>query len=209
MGLNLLNAYILGQVQLNTVLGRQALIHSPYQFKDRRAGALSVSALRQAAVKLREKTKQRLRAAAARASNGNDDTRRRQLYKLEDEDDYDNDDEALTTAAKRSVGDFYFVGITEEMDASMCLLGVRLGRHLHHRRYLIRGPIEKVNPTFEITNRSKELLTVALGPELHMYEFALKRLHTAIASVRHYAQRDKDLEAFLKNDRWCRDAHIP
>eukprot|EP00750_Incisomonas_marina_P026273 INCI5890.6.p1 GENE.INCI5890.6~~INCI5890.6.p1 ORF type:complete len:419 (-),score=64.65 INCI5890.6:655-1911(-) len=138
MGLNLLNAYILGQVQLNTVLGRQALIHSPYQFKDRRAGALSVSALRQAAVKLREKTKQRLRAAAARASNGNDDTRRRQLYKLEDEDDYDNDDEALTTAAKRSVGDFYFVGITEEMDASMCLLGVRLGRHLHHRRYLIR-----------------------------------------------------------------------
>ena len=53
-----------------------------------------------------------------------------------------------------------------------------------------QGPIEKVNPTFEITNRSKELLTVALGPELHMYEYVLSDFWDSVAPVLRRTERE-------------------
>ena len=57
---------------------------------------------------------------------------------------------------------YYFVGITEEMDLSVCLLSIRMGKPLRWRRYLIRKPISKEAPDFEMTPKTVSMLSEAL-----------------------------------------------
>lgn len=117
-------------------------------------------------------------------------------------------DLAVATAISQIDHSFWFVGITEQLDLSLCLLSVRLGMTFRWRQFLLREPLEVRYPSFAFTNRTIELLDEALKPELVLYEYVQRKLLAERRKLVATMEVNPQIREYVQADRWCQRAGL-